>query len=69
MDYDKLVIAVGAVPNMLGLKDVDKHCLFLRDVHGSVLFFTLLFISLSLSLSISQFAIWFEKRSHTLTFY
>jgi NADH dehydrogenase FAD-containing subunit len=35
LKYDKLVIAVGAVPNTLEVKDVDKHCLFLRDINDS----------------------------------
>jgi NADH:ubiquinone reductase (non-electrogenic) len=35
VNYDKLVIAVGSVPNTLGLKEIEKNCLFLRDLQDS----------------------------------
>ena len=35
VNYDKLVIAVGSVPNTLGLKDVEKNTMFLRDLQGT----------------------------------
>lgn len=32
--YDKLIIAVGGVPNTYNIPGVSNHCMFLKNIEG-----------------------------------